>query len=321
MKSGSIWSANVFNNQFAVTFMRQIAAIRPKAGYSPFLLILVMGLTVLFTSSCQQVAAEPIETPAIEPAITSAPVELPTEEPAQVVPTLPEPTAIPALPSAVCSPLQGLSLADVTSIKTNSLKLPSPGKDDGHHGIDYSFWTFRGMDTIEGMGINSVLNGLVAGKVDNRFPYGYMVIIETPLELLPPGLRSQLNSIQPQPLQDLSNSPLSCPAISSTDFSSSGRSLYLLYAHMLEDVKINPGDQVVCGETFGQVGNSGDSSNAHLHFEARVGPSGFRFTEMAHYLNDSSDTERFNYCAWRISGVFQLVDPQIIIDAGATNSQ
>lgn len=301
--------------------MRQIAAIHPKAGYSPILLVLVMGSAVLFTSGCQQVATEPVEAPAIEPAITATPVELPTEESALVVPTLQEPTAIPVLSSAVCSPLEGLTLSDVTSIKTNSLKLPSPGKDDGHHGIDYSFWTFRGMDTIEGMGINSVLDGIVAGKVGNRFPYGYMVIIETPLEMLPPGLRSQLESIQPQPVQDMSNSPLSCPAISSTDFSSSGRSLYLLYAHMLEEVKLNPGDQVACGEAIGQVGNSGDSSNAHLHFEARVGPSGFRFTEMAHYLNDSSDTERLNYCAWRISGVFQLVDPQIIIDAGVSNSQ
>lgn len=300
--------------------MKKKTAVQPNAGFPPILLILAMGLAIFSASGCQQVATEPVEVPAVEPAWTAAPVELPTEEPVLLAPTLAEPTSTPYPTSAVCSPLEGLSFEEVNSIKTNPLKLPSPGIDDGHHGIDYSFWTFGSLDTIEGMGINSVLNGVVAGIVNNRFPYGYMIMLETPLETLPPGLRSQLEAIQPLPLPDLNNSPLSCPAISSADFSSTSRSLYLLYAHMLEKTELFPGDQVACGEILGQVGNSGDSSNAHLHFEARIGPSNFRFTEMAHYLNDSSNIERLNYCAWRVSGVFQLVDPQLILDAGIQSS-
>ncbi len=297
--------------------MNQNTAIQSNAGFSLTLLLIVIGLVIFSASSCQQVRAEPVVASTVEPVLTAIPTELHSEEPLQATPTLPVPDKTPVPTSPVCSPLEGLTFAEVNSIITNPLKLPSPGKDDGHHGIDFSFWSFGDLDTIEGMGINSVLSGVVAGTVENRFPYGYMIMIETPMETLPPGLLEELGSIESVPLPDISKSPLSCPAISSAEFSSTGLSLYLVYAHMLEAPLQKPGDHVDCGDFLGKVGNSGDSSNAHLHFEARIGPSGFRFTEMAHYLNDSSDTERLNYCAWRISGIFQLIDPQLILDAGS----
>ncbi len=259
----------------------------------------------------------PLGTATAQPSWTLEAAEPISEQTPADTATLILPTETPVPTSPVCSPLGGLSFAEVNSIKTNPLKTPSPGKDDGHHGIDYSFWSFRELDTIEGMEINSVLDGVVAGTVNDRFPYGYMIMIETPLEQLPGSLRQQLGALQAGPVNDLSISPLSCPVITSTDFTGTGRSLYLVYAHMLEGASLNPGDTVSCGSPLGQVGNTGDSSNAHLHFEARLGPSNFRFTEMAHYMNNSTELERYNYCAWRVSGVFQLIDPQIILNLGS----
>lgn len=297
--------------------MKSISAFPINVFKNPVLLYLILALGMTAATGCGQMQNAPIETAPAVPTWTPEPANPVMEDTPETEPTIALPAETPVPASQVCSPIDGFSIAEVNSIKTNPLKPPSPGKDDGHHGIDFSFWTFRELDTIEGMGITSVLDGVVAGTVNNRFPYGYMVMVETPVDQLPVGLQEYFSSLQPSPLIDLSTSPLSCPAIGSADFAGTGRSLYLVYAHMLDAATLNPGDAVTCGSPLGQIGNSGDSSNAHLHFEARLGPSGFRFNEMAHYLTDSSDLERYNYCAWRVSGIFQLVDPQVILDAGS----
>ena len=296
--------------------MESTPALQQTVFINPVLLFLILVLCMTTAAGCGQMQDILTETATAVPTWTPEPANPIMEDTPAAKPTVALPAETPVPASPVCSPIDGFSIAEVNSIKTNPLKPPSPGKDDGHQGIDFSFWTYSGLDTIEGIGINSVLDGIVAGTVKNRFPYGYMIMVETPLDQLPSGLQSYLAGLQPSPLIDLSTSPLSCPVIASTDFAGTGRSLYLLYAHMLEAASLNPGDAVNCGSSIGQVGNSGDSSNAHLHFEARLGPSGFQFDEMAHYLNDSSDLERYNYCAWRVSGIFQLVDPQVILDAG-----
>jgi hypothetical protein len=72
-------------------------------------------------------------------------------------------------------------------------------------------------------------------------------------------------------------------------------------------------DLVECGARIGQIGQSGNALNAHLHLEARVGPAGARFEGLAHYESRASPTEMSNYCAWRVSGIFQLVDPMLIL--------
>jgi murein DD-endopeptidase MepM/ murein hydrolase activator NlpD len=93
------------------------------------------------------------------------------------------------------------------------------------------------------------------------------------------------------------------------------RSLYTFYGHFLSPVELSIGEEVVCGQQIGLVGNSGMSSNPHLHFETRIGPSGARFDSMAYYTLNSTQSERYNYCVWRVSNTFQLFDPMLLLSA------
>jgi hypothetical protein len=44
----------------------------------------------------------------------------------------------------------------------------------------------------------------------------------------------------------------------------------VIYAHLRQgSVRVRPGDSVACGQTLGQIGSSGCSTGAHLHFETR----------------------------------------------------
>lgn len=268
--------------------------------------LFICSLLLLMLVSCQsKLESTAIATKQI-PFVTITPEKTGTQDTPTITPTM---TNTPIPISGVCSPLSDFSLSDISNILTNPMKTPSSGKDDGHQGVDFSFWSYGDWKTIEGLPITSVLDGIVAGTVHDRFPYGNMIMIETPLEQLPVALQEKLNNLPESSLPDLAYSPLTCPAISPSDFPDQQKSLYLLYAHMQEASTYQPGDQVSCGENLGKVGNTGDSSNAHLHFETRLGPSNFRFTEMAHYLSDSTDVERYNYCTWRVSGIFQLTDP------------
>ncbi len=161
-----------------------------------------------------------------------------------------------------------------------------------------------------------MLDGIVAGTVDNRYPYGYMIMIETPWEKLPEEIKQGLPAPQIHMPLDLSHAALTCPVIEPMATTNTSVSLYILYAHMLEKPTLPIGNAVLSGQSLGQIGNTGDSTNAHLHLEGRVGPSGLRFDQMGHYMNDSSEIERYNYCLWRISGVYQLIDPMTLIYAG-----
>ena len=69
--------------------------------------------------------------------------------------------------------------------------------DDGHHGADFAYWTRGERTTMLGHPVLAVLGGTVAGVVQNRTPYGYAVIIETPLDALPPGWESLLPAPAP----------------------------------------------------------------------------------------------------------------------------
>jgi len=36
---------------------------------------------------------------------------------------------------------------------------------------------------------------------------------------------------------------------------------------------------------------------------------------MSHYRNDATDQEKASYCAWRVSGLFQAFDPQLLFSS------
>ncbi|OYD06316.1 M23 family metallopeptidase [Paludifilum halophilum] len=51
-----------------------------------------------------------------------------------------------------------------------------------------------------------------------------------------------------------------------------GNGMQTLYAHMYPDQPlVRPGDRVQKGQPIGAVGNHGNSSGPHLHFEVKVG--------------------------------------------------
>ncbi len=231
--------------------------------------------------------------------------------------SVPSATPLPATPTPelmnfVCSPLDGETLSSITEILTQEFIKPRPGIDDGHHGLDFAFYRRNERIGIEGLEVKAALKGKIAAVINDRWPYGNAVIIETPLKMINPEL---LALIQPPSLEPTVNPDprVNCPqgelpfSINSED-----RSLYLLYGHLLNPLSQLVGEEVECGQTIGEVGNTGYSSNPHLHFETRIGPSGASFESMAYYTVQSTTEERYNWCVWRVSNLFQLFDPTIL---------
>jgi murein DD-endopeptidase MepM/ murein hydrolase activator NlpD len=168
-----------------------------------------------------------------------------------------------------------------------------------------------------GLPILAAVDGVVSVIISNRLPYGNAIIIETPLEHLPPGWQTQLPFAAYDSTAPL-NAPISltCPAYEYQTTSQS-LSLYTLYAHMQNEPDVQDGEQVTCGEEIGQVGTTGKSVNMHLHFETRVGSSGAVFSSLAHYETSATQEEMRNYCLWRLSGAFQPFDPMLLLSMPA----
>ncbi len=162
---------------------------------------------------------------------------------------------------------------------------------------------------MQGLPVQAVLSGKVAAVIKNRYPYGNMVIIESPLSAFP----AIWLTVSPLPTREPIQTPVpafTCPA-GTDEFNSTSKdlSVYLLYAHLDQPVNLKIGDQVFCGQMIGGVGTTGESVNFHLHLELRIGPSGAVFPNMAYYWNDATNEERHNFCMWRVSGIFQMLDP------------
>jgi len=265
---------------------------------------------VLFSSGCVPEGLEqPKSNSDLElPTFTIQPIF--TSEPAD---TSVPPTESPYLQTQICSPLMGESLSELPEIITQLFKMPRASQDDGHHGVDFAFYRRKELLSIDELPILSVLDGEVVTIINDRYPYGNAVIIETPLDSISPILLEQLNlpSTQPTVIPDPKFNWV--PGELPFQLSETSRSLYIFYAHLKYPVDINVGDKVSCGQQIGQVGNTGDSSNPHLHFETRVGPSGARFNSMAYYTAQSTQSERYNYIAWRVSNMFQLFDPMVLL--------
>lgn len=66
-----------------------------------------------------------------------------------------------------------------------------------------------------------------------------------------------------------------------------GQRLATAYIHMWEDgIHVQTGDEVTAGQHIADVGSSGQSTGAHLHFEIREGGPDGDYTDPAAWLND-----------------------------------
>ncbi|HZW03049.1 MAG TPA: M23 family metallopeptidase [Anaerolineaceae bacterium] len=232
-----------------------------------------------------------------EPILTSPPAETETVRPE----------------AQVCSPFAGWDLARLTESISNPFHPPALGSDDPHQGVDFSDLDPDFGYAREGLAVQAVLPGTVAGVIAGRFPYGNAVLIETSIDDMPADLQADLNIPAEFP-QPTVSSALTCPVATEVLGGGGGaQSLYLLYAHMQASPSAQVGDPVTCGQALGTVGGSGNALAPHLHVEARAGAAGQQFSGMAHYDVAASEVEMANYCAWRISGGFFLFDPMEIL--------
>jgi murein DD-endopeptidase MepM/ murein hydrolase activator NlpD len=214
----------------------------------------------------------------------------------------------------LCSPLEGYSQAELKAAVSNPFNPPAQaGSDDPHQAVDLAISQY-GL-ALAGEPVHAILAGQVAAVIEDRFPYGNAIMIETPLKTLPIEWLDQQQvpttapTLPPHPA-------LTCPQVD-LDFnlSNENRSFYVLYAHMQAPADYQLGDSLDCGALLGHIGQSGNAMNPHVHIEIRVGPSGARFQGLAHYETRASPAEMSAYCTWRVSGVFQLIDPMWILAA------
>jgi len=184
----------------------------------------------------------------------------------------------------------------------------------GHPAIDFSFYQFEQYTTFADFPIQAILPGKVILVEDNRFPYGYMLLIETPLSQVAPSLLSIIP--EPTPLPESAYSiDDRCPVYGKpVTYDRTRQSLYILYAHLAGLPLVSTGDLVSCGELIGYAGKSGNAAEAHLHLEARLGPSNAAFTSIASYHSSTTDEERYNYCIWALSEIFLPINPTLFWD-------
>lgn len=202
----------------------------------------------------------------------------------------PSPLSQSQVPFRVCSPLEGHSLVDLLEIVTNPFQPPPPGKDTGHHGVDFAYYRRGERLSILGVPIHSVLPGKVVSRLEGMIPYGNMLMVETPYAELSEQVIQMLEIPR-------------------------SHSIYLVYAHMKDAPLPGLYDFVACDKFLGEVGNTpaGWSSDPHLHLEGRIGLSGVTFNSMAFYDTRASEEEMENYKLWRMSGEFRLFDPLALL--------
>ena len=270
-------------------------------------------LLILLLSACQPAMVTSTFTPtAISKVSTQGPTLSPTltSTPERIIPT-PQPTPTKVL-WEVCSPLEEETFETLPLILVNPLDIPGFGQDTGHHGVDFAYFQRGERESIQGIEIYAILSGKIVTTLADGIPYGNAVIIETPLKDLPTELAEHLlDSYLPVPEDP--HYRLNCPVVEPPKLTGD-YSVYHLYAHMETPSPLEPGQVISCGMKLGTVGNSGYSSNPHLHLETRLGPSGANFSSMAYYETTCTIEEMANYCLWRLSGYYQLFDPFLLFD-------
>ncbi len=223
-------------------------------------------------AATEPAAIDPSPTAAVQPLASATPVPTATDEPV----------------FSLCSPLDIHPLSELPEIVSDPYAPPPPGKDDRHQGVDFSYYRRGERLSIRGVGIQSVLAGVVAAAVTDKFPYGNMVMVESPRASLPAELAARLGIAE-------------------------NESLYALYAHMEDAPLVRLGQAVSACQALGTVGISGNAGMAHLHLETRIGPAGTQFASMMFYTTRATPEERANYLLWRTSGVFRHFDPMKLL--------
>ncbi len=220
------------------------------------------------------------------------PISSPIETPAAV----PTQNSILALPTSnawvLCSPMKGVAISRLNSIISDGYHPPPKGTDGRHWGVDFAFFSSDTGRPIEGNDIDAILPGVVASVIFDRPPFGNMVMIETRYKDVSPEEAQWLNITESQ-------------------------SLYHLYAHMRSPAAVDPEYLVSCGQFLGKVGETGDSTNPHLHLETRLGPPASSFPVMAYDITASpvigvTEEEKKNYTLWRMGDTFNAFDPMTI---------
>jgi murein DD-endopeptidase MepM/ murein hydrolase activator NlpD len=219
------------------------------------------------------------------------------------------PTAVPVPILEICAPLENLTRGGLAASITNPFNPPPFGSDAPHQGVDISVLLPGTGVAVGGDVVRAVLAGKVSVVIPDRFPYGNAILIETPLEpLLDAGLE-----LPPPDAREPVASALTCPGETVFPGNGSGSSIYTLYAHLQELPEALAGEELACGSPIGQIGDTGNALNPHLHLETRIGPAGVVFPGMSHYSPGASTAEMDAYCAWRIGGAFRLLDPLSIL--------
>ena len=204
-----------------------------------------------------------------------------------------------------CSPLKGYARTELPDLIHNPFNPPPIGKDDPHQGVDFAI--VKDSIAIPGTKVQAILPGTVAAVVSDRFPYGNAIMIETPMKTS--QVDAQWTQFIPTIAPTLSPLPaLNCPQ-PLPNLQAETRSIYVLYAHLQEPPKWELNDKILCGEVIGKIGMSGNAINPHLHIEARIGPSNTTFASLCHYDTSATKEEMQNYCLWRVTNLFQLIDP------------
>ncbi len=285
--------------------------MKRRSGFTLVLVLFVLITTIGCSGSAETITLPAPTITAQGLQFTATPTRAPTPQPS------PTPTATIEPVRMICSPLQDIEPRDLHKITSQGFTPPAPFEDNGHPAVDLAFYTYKEMPSMIGHPVQSIFPGTVSLVIDDRYPYGNAIMIETPLELISNELLGSMTLPTPIPQENLD---LLRPCDSNPIFenivplawSEGSKSIYLLYAHLLEKPGLVAGESVSCGQVVGAVGSSGNSAEEHLHLEARVGPASAKFGNLAMYSPDATIKERYSYCIWTSSGRFQTFNPVML---------